>query len=480
MFRSAMLPALRVLFAVFLVACSTSSVFADEASARTSGETTEETTIALVGGRLIDGFGGRPIADSVILVRGDTIEAVGTVESLGVPEGYEVISTEGMDVLPGLWENHAHLMIAGHADYPHWQTTYIGRFADEIMPASALQLLLAGVTTARDLGAPLEASASVKQRIDAGALPGPRLFVSGPFLQHEVEDWEADYRWAVEGPEDARAKVRELADAGMDIVKLIDQDAMTLEEASAIVDEAHRHGLKVVAHSHRPDEIRRGLEIGVDNFEHTGLTTAPEYPEDVIRLLRERTATGRISGAPLFWTPTVEGLYRWNDTIDNPEPLDDPCWQRGLSDDIVEDIRRSVQRPHQLPYSQLTPLRQPTLRRKFEQLRESGVVFLIGTDSGIPAKFHCQSTWNELDVWVNAFGIPAMDAIRAATYWPAVMMGVEDRWGTITAGRLADIIAVDGDVLRHISELRDVDFVMKGGTVYVRDGRPVESEIAGE
>lgn len=432
---------------------------------------------ALVGGRLIDGFGGRPLANSVILIDGDTIEKVGTVGSLAVPEGYAVISTEGMDVLPGLWESHAHLMINGHADYPHWNKTYIGRFAGEIMPASAVQLLLAGITTARDLGAPLEASAEVKRRIAAGEIPGPRLFVSGPFLQHEVEDWETEYRWAVSGAEDARAKVRRLAEAGMDIVKLIDQDKMTLDEAKAIVDEAHRRGLKVVAHSHRPNEIRRGLEIGVDNFEHTGLTTAPEYPEDVIRALRERTATGRIAGGPLFWTPTVEGLWNYESTVDNPEMLDGDCWHRGLSEDIIEDIRQSIQQPGQLGYSQLTPLRKPTLQRKIAQLREAGVVFLVGTDSGIPMKFHCQSTWNELAVWVRVMGIPPMQAIRAATYWPAVMMGVADRWGTVAAGKLADIVAVRGDVLRTIELLSRVDLVIKGGTVYKEDGRPVESAL---
>ncbi len=432
---------------------------------------------ALVGGRLIDGFGARPIANSVILIDGDMIEQVGTVGSLPVPAGYEVISTEGMDVLPGLWENHAHLMINGHADYPHWQRTYPDRFASEIMPASAVQLLLAGITTARDLGAPLEASASVKQRIESGEIPGPRLFVSGPFLQHEVDDWQKGYRWAVRGADDARAKVRQLAEAGMDIVKLIDQDKMTLEEAKAIVDEAQKQGLKVVAHSHRPDEIRRGLEIGVDNFEHTGLTTAPEYPADIVEALRERTATGRIAGGPLFWTPTVEGLWNYEHTVDNPEKLDRNCWHRGLSDDIVADIRQSITHPGQLGYSQLTPLRKPTLQRKIAQLREAGVVFLVGTDSGIPMKFHCQSTWNELAVWVDVMGISPMETIRAATYWPSVMMGVSDRWGTISAGKLADIIAVEGDVLRTIHLLQRVDLVMKGGVVYKRGGQPVEAAL---
>jgi len=104
---------------------------------------------ALVGGRLIDGFGHAPIADSVILIEDDRITAVGTVESLPVPDGFRVISTEGHDVLPGLWEAHAHLMLAGHADYPHWDKTYVDRLADEIMPAGAVQLLLAGVTSVR-------------------------------------------------------------------------------------------------------------------------------------------------------------------------------------------------------------------------------------------------------------------------------------------------------------------------------------------
>ncbi|MGK7294886.1 MAG: amidohydrolase family protein, partial [Candidatus Wenzhouxiangella sp. M2_3B_020] len=383
----------------------------------------------------------------------------------------------GMDVLPGLWESHAHLMIVGHADYVHWQEEYADRYADEIMPAAAVQLLMAGVTAARDLGAPLDVSIDVRERIASGKIPGPRLFVSGPFLQHEVEDWQSHYRWAVEGTRDARNKVQRLADAGVDMIKLIDQDKMTLEEAQAIVDTAHALGLKVVGHSHRPSEIRRGLEIGVDNFEHTGLTTAPEYPDDLMRMLKERTATGRVAGGPLFWTPTVEGLYSYTELVDNPEPLDDPCWKRGLAEDTVADIERSIEQPGKLDYMQLHPLRAPTLKRKIGQLKEAGVVFLVGTDSGVPMNFHCDSTWREMDGLVNIFGMEPMDVIRAATYWPAVMMDVSDELGTVEAGKKADIIAVDGDVLKHISQLSDVDLVMKGGVIYKRDGRPLEERL---
>jgi hypothetical protein len=219
------------------------------------------------------------------------------------------------------------------------------------------------------------------------------------------------------------------------------------------------------------------LEIGIDNFEHTGLTTAPEYPQDIIEKLKERTATGRVAGGPLFWTPTVEGLWNYSRTVANPEKLDNDCWHRGLKDDTIADIKASLNNPGQLEYMQLTPLRKPTLKRKIKQLHDTGVVFLVGTDSGIPTKFHCQSTWNELAVWVDEMDIASMDAIRAATYWPAVMMGVNDKFGTVSEGKIADVIAVKGDVLRYINLLQRVDFVMKQGKVYKKDGVPVESAL---
>jgi imidazolonepropionase-like amidohydrolase len=419
---------------------------------------------ALVGGTLIDGFGGPPIRNSLILIDGERIKAVGQVGTLAVPQGAETISTEGMCVLPGLWDMHVHLMINGHSDYTHWDKTYPAQFEPVIMPASAKQLLLAGVTSARDLGAPLEASISVRDKINAGKLLGSTIYVSGPFIQHAPYPGTELFRWGVTGPDDARAKVRKLADAGVNIVKLIDQDQMTMDEVRAVVDEAHRRGLPVVAHSHRPEEIRRGLAAGVDNFEHTGLSSAPEYPADVIAAIRERTAN--MSLGPLFWTPTIEGLLNYEYVRDNPEALDDTSWHEGLTPEIIADIRQSIAHPDRLPYFQLTPARRPTLFRKFQQLREAGVVMLIGTDSGIPMKFHSQSTWKELDAWVNILGVDSMTAIRAATYWPSLALKVDRDVGTVTPGKYADIIAVRGDVLRYITLLQRVDMVIKRGQRY--------------
>jgi imidazolonepropionase-like amidohydrolase len=424
--------------------------------------------IALVGGTLIDGTGGRPIRNSVILIDGERISAVGTVASQPVPAGYQVISTEGMSVLPGLWDMHVHTMLNGHGDYTHWDNTYVntstGVLLNTIMPASAKQLLLAGVTSARDLGAPLDESLALRNAINSGRIPGPTLYVSGPFIQHRPYPNTERFRWGVTGVEDARQKVRRLADAGVDVIKLIDQDEMTMDEVRAVVDEAHRRRLPVVAHAHRPEEIRRGLIAGVDNFEHTGMATAPEYPPDVIEMLRARTARG--AAGPLFWTPTIEGLFNYEYIRDNPEHIDDTAWHEGLPSTIVQDIRRSIAYPERLAYFQATPSRRPTLERKFNQLRESGATLLIGTDAGIPMKFHSQATWHELDVWVNRLGVDPMFAIRAATYWPAVAMRVERDVGTVTEGKYADVIAVRGDVLRYINLLARPDIVIKRGTRY--------------
>lgn len=444
--------------AAFAIATTIFVILLTRTAISQSGPQTGNTGItALVGGRLIDGFGGKPLENSVVIVQDGRIKEVGRIGEVAVPEGAQVISTEGMSVLPGLWDMHVHLMIVGHADYDHWDRTYPPLFRSTIMPAAAKQLLLAGVTSARDLGAPLEDILAVRNAINRGEMPGPTLYVSGPFLQHEPYPGTESFRWGIKGVEDARAKVRRLAEAGVDVIKLIDQDQMTMDEVRAVVDEAHKRKLPVVAHSHRAEEIRRGIQAGVDCFEHTGLGTAPEYPEDVFALMKGRANT-------LFWTPTIGPLLLFQETRDEfPERIDDPRWQVGLPPEIVTDIRKSLADPSRVAYFQHVPQRRPTLARKFEQLRQSGVILLIGTDSGVPLNFHSDATWREIDTWVNTFGVAPMDAIRAATYWPAVQMKVDKEVGTLSPGKWADIIAVRGDVLRHIDLLQDVDVVLKRG-----------------
>jgi len=419
---------------------------------------------ALVGGTLIDGYGSQPLRNSVIIIEGEKIKAVGRIGEIEIPAGAKIISTEGMTVLPGLWDMHVHLMINGHSDYAYWDKKYPPLFQTVIMPASAHQLLMAGVTSARDLGGPLKESIAVRDAINRGDIPGATMYVSGPFLQHRPYPGTEDFRWGIYGEKDAREKVQKLAKAGVDCIKLIDQDEMTKEEVFAIVDEAHKNKLKVVGHSHRPNEIRIGLKAGVDNFEHTGLSSAPGYPQDILDSIQERTA--KMSLGPLFWTPTIEGLYNYEELRDNPERLDDPSWHLDLPDSVIKDIKHSIQHPESLSYFQLTPIRKPTLVNKFKQLQKAGVVMMIGTDSGIPMKFHSMSTWNELDVWVRVMGVDPLQAIKSATYWPAFFMGVDKKVGTISPGKDADIIAVRGDVIKYIDLLQSVDIVVKKGKQY--------------
>jgi imidazolonepropionase-like amidohydrolase len=416
-------------------------------------------TLALVGGQVVDGYEGKPIEDGVVLIAGDRILAVGPSAEITVPPGTPVIDTRGMTVMPGLADMHVHLMIVGHGDYEHWDKTYRARFRNEIMPAAAKQLLRSGITFARELGAPLDDVLDIRARIAKGEIPGPRLFVSGPFLQHaDYNTWEREWRWPVSGAEDARAKTQKVIDAGVDIVKLIDQDQMTDEEVRAIVETAHKAKppLPVVAHAHREDEIRMGLKYNVDCFEHTGLASEPGYPEDILVGLRKRNQT-------LAWCPTIEGLFLSEYTADVfPERLNDPRWQEGLAADIVRDIRDSLKNITGLPYFALVRRRIPTLAHKFQQLRDTGVTLLVGTDSGIPGNFHTDSTWRELATWVR-LGMTPMQAIAGATRWPAAWLKKENELGTLARGRFADVIAVRGDVLTHIDLLQNVDVVVKNG-----------------
>ncbi|MBS0394265.1 MAG: amidohydrolase family protein, partial [Proteobacteria bacterium] len=165
---------------------------------------------ALVGGELLTGDGGPPLANSVVLIDGERVAAVGQVGTLEVPPGATVISTEGMTVLPGLIDLQVRLAELGHADRARWEELYEPLAERVVMPAAAQALLGAGVTTARDVGSPLEAALSVRERVRERRIPGPTLLVSGPTLEHDPPIRERARRWPVAGPVDARQKVERL------------------------------------------------------------------------------------------------------------------------------------------------------------------------------------------------------------------------------------------------------------------------------
>jgi imidazolonepropionase-like amidohydrolase len=429
-----------------------------------SGRPSRNRPLALVGGLLIDGTGGAPIRNSVVLIRGERIEKVGTTVSLPVPGGYETVSAEGLTVLPGLWDLHVHLMYAGHPDARYWFATYTSQFERVIMPASAEQMLMAGVTTVRDLAAPLQPIVAVKKRITSGEIPGPTLYVAGPALTKGANP-NAVQTWNVSGAADATAKTRQLIDAGVDWIKIINAEQLTPDEMQAIVAEAHARGRKVAAHAFSESEIRRGLIAGVDDFQHVR-TQTPEYPPDIVALIRDRIR----NGPPLYWTVTAGGNGQLNAAYlaSNPEFLDDPANFLGLPRPIADDVRRAIAARTQAGGGRRGAVQSQEeinaiVKHKIAQIRDLGVQIVFGTDVGSWGEVTAQATWMEADLWVRELGMNPMSVIRAMTLDAARVMGGDRDSGSIADGKFADVIAVRGDPLRHIDVLREPRIVIKHG-----------------
>ncbi len=433
--------------------------------------------LAIVGGMLIDGHEGVPIQNSVVLVEGDRITHVGTVSDTGIPAGARVIDANGLTVMPGLNEAHAHLIVMGHGVYDEYFPRYMGRWR-EIMEISARQLLMAGVTTARDLGAPLEDAIWVRDEINAGRMAGPRLFVSGPFLQKSLpvpQGTRYDYRtqafvrWTVDGPEDAARKARQLVDAGVDVIKVIQLAELTPEERMAIAGEARRAGLHMAVHARSVEEVRAAAEMGVGSIEHMGGGPYPLYPEESLRLIAENGIVASV-------TSLVSKIY--DITTEYPERLDNPQLRADLPPDMYEDIRSSLSHFSRLNYFSGAKNANRHHPAKVRQLYENGVRLVVGTDSGTPMNFHYESTWQEMDLFVR-YGIPPMKVISMATRYPALLYGAFEELGTVEPGKLADIIVVNGNPLRNMSALQqnNVIHVIKGGVQYKGPGidpsRPV-------
>jgi imidazolonepropionase-like amidohydrolase len=390
-----------------------------------------------------------------VLIRGERIEKVGTSGSLPVPAGYQQVSTEGMSVLPGLWDPHVHLVYAGYPSLAEWFTKYSAQIERDIMPATARQFLMSGVTSIRDMGAPLGVL-DLGRRIERGEADGPTVYAAGPFLTAGAAF--GIHNIPVKDEDDARAATRRLIAAGVHLIKFSSAEAMAPGVARAIVDEAHAAGKRAAAHGRTDAEIRIGLAAGVDEFQHIGILS-PEYPADIIARIRERVAAGR----PLYWSPTVGPDLNADELAANPEFLDDPRNFEGLPPAITADIRAAVAKAAPRPPA---AERQAIILRKVAQLRELGVEFVFGSDEGSFGMTAAQATWRELDVWVRHLGVDPMTAIRKATLDAARHLGVDGEVGSIAAGKRADVIAVRGNPLRHIDVLREPAIVVKGGRRY--------------
>lgn len=413
---------------------------------------------ALVGGLLIDGYGGEPLADSVVLIEGERVAAVGTVGSLEIPEHAQRVSTEGCTVLPGLWDMNVHLTRLGHADAAHWDELYLPLAERVVMPIAMSALLAAGVTSVRDVESPLEAALAMRERVRERLLPGPAIYATGPVLAPSASH-TVGYRLVARGTAEVRARVGELARAGVDAIVIDDLDGFTAADAAALVRAAQSAGIGVHARIARDGEFALALEAGVDGVIGIGDGVDP-WPAPTLEALRRRLASPRSLVVTTNLSAPVNTLW----LAANHEPLDDPRWREGWPPVVAEDVRGSLDNVAALALAYPNAAaRRAAYAARVGALLEAGALLVVGSGAGRAAQLPGQSTAQEIEVLVRDAGLSPLEAIRRATYWPAVAAGQQHVSGTIGVGKSADLVSVRGDVLRHIDRLADAEVVFRRG-----------------
>lgn len=399
-------------------------------------------------GTLIDGKSDKPHTNQVIVIRGNRIESVSDPGTAKVPEGATVIDLSKATVLPGLIDSHTHIFLQGE------DPTKGGYDANILMQGLALRAVRAGVaarraleqgfTTLRDVeteGAGY-GDVGIKQAINQGYIPGPRLFISTRAISstggYMLEGYAPELDMPkgaqiIDGPVEARKAAREQLDHGADWIKvymthrswvgkngeLVSQPTLTVEELRAIVDETHGWGKKVACHAYSGIGLHRALDGGCDSIEH-GLDLDDAA---ISQMLKQGT----------WYVPTLSVYYTdW-------APEDTPDGKR-------DRLRAS---DHEV---------------SFKKALKAGIKIVYGTDmGGIP--------WTEPVAQdfprMVEFGMAPMDAIQSATSRAAIMLDMDGKIGIIAPGAFADVVAVNGDPLRDVKLLENVDFVMKDGQVFL-------------
>lgn len=414
----------------------------------------DERPIALVGGMLLDGYEAEPIHHAAIVIQGNRIVATGPKDKITIPDGTQIIDTSGRTILPGLIDAHMHLDLIGHGDYDQYYK-FLGGMArlPDVMPIAAKQMLRAGVTSAIDLGTPFQIL-DVRKQIDAGQIPGPRLTISGPWITRVYIDGVPDeYQIMIDSPRQAAARTNELIDKGADVIKT--WVGLTPEDYKAVVDAAHKRGVKVHAHLYAPEAIRAAIDAGVDVFQHVGSARNPPYDEALILEIAHK----RI---PIVQTISHR-IWVFPATVAFPERLSDPIHKRDMPPDIYAEMQASFENFHRLPY--FHDIGEETRHSKIaaRQFIDASAYMGVGTDAASPMNFHTEAMWREMSALVDA-GMTPIQVISAATKTNAEILGKFNDLGTVEPGKLADILVIRGDPLFDINALANVEIVIKDGT----------------
>jgi len=411
--------------------------------------------IAIRAGVLIDGESDKARQAQVIIVRGNRIESVSDAATARIPAGAAVIDLSKATVLPGLIDCHTHIFLQGEDPA---QGGYDANILNAPLALRAARATVAarraleqGFTTLRDVeteGAGY-GDIGIKQAIEQGYIPGPRLFVSTRAISttggYPLEGYAPELDMPkgaqiIDGPVEARKAAREQLDHGADWIKvymthrswvgkhgeLVSQPTLTVEELRAIVDETHGWGKKVACHAYGGIGLRRALDGGCDSIEH-GLDLDDAA---VSQMLKQGT----------WYVPTISAYYHdW-------APADTPSGQR-------DRLRVSLHEP------------------SFKKAMKAGVKIAFGTDmGGIPWTEPIAQEFSRM----TDLGIPPMVAIQSATSRAAALLEMDGKIGVLAPGAFADVIAVSGDPVRDIKALENVQFVMKDGKVFKsEDGQGV-------